>query len=704
MKKNAEHIVSLLENGTHFHDNGDYVKAKNCFKNVLKLDPRNSEALLKLGFLQFKAGKIQKSIRILKSSVDLEQQDITYWTLFLTCLASNDRNFELEIVLKKAIEIFGPHQQIQEAIKPFKNVSGMVQGPSEKVLKEVFKISGDQPTETEVQGFLNLLDKYPNSAILKNLYGCFLNQIGQPSNACKFFERAVALVPTAFEYSLNLGLAQVNLAELDAAFITLSKLEARYPLSAELAFHLGKLFVEIGKFEDAFLKFERCLHLDPKFPNAKRQLAFSAPRIGQLDSARGIYFDLLRSSGGSFVDLINYGAILVELRRYNEAKAYLSDALKLGDESPSLYNNLGLIALAEGKFSKAASFFQQAITLDPNYSEAFLHLTLSKQLTSTNKIVVDTVNRLQTSELSISNRSNFYFGLGNIFDESDECEQAFQFYLCANRLKSQLRPYDMDQERNFFDDIKKFDTSLTLDFLPEKFRETSLTPIFIVGMPRSGTTLVEQILSGHTEVETAGELNDVSSFCRQAVSDNCFPDQTQILKFLDGYYSKLKKFGNNSPFVIDKLPGNFKYINIILKLFPDARIVHVNRAREAVCWSNFKQPFTAVGNGFSNSLKDVVVYFDLYKDLMRYWDKEFKDRIYNLSYEKLTDDPNTVLKDLLEFIGIAYEHRCLETSKRQAFIPTASQSQVRKPIYKRSSEDWLRYSRMLGPYLNNNKF
>ena len=221
------------------------------------------------------------------------------------------------------------------------------------------------------------------------------------------------------------------------------------------------------------------------------------------------------------------------------------------------------------------------------------------------------------------------------------------------------------------------------------------TPIFILGMPRSGTTLVEQIISSHHQVQGAGSYHlwgvFGSSFCLGDQMLNSY-NASKIRKL---YSTELAKVSHGKLFVTDKMPQNFLYISLILKVLPEAKIVHVKRDPAATCWSNFKNFFSAKGLGYSYDLNHTVRYFKMYKELMVFWEQLYSDRLYHLDYDKLTVQQEPETKALLANLGLKWDTACLSPHTNKRSVKTASQQQVRKKLYKGSSEAWRKYENQL---------
>ena len=223
----------------------------------------------------------------------------------------------------------------------------------------------------------------------------------------------------------------------------------------------------------------------------------------------------------------------------------------------------------------------------------------------------------------------------------------------------------------------------------------SLTPIFIVGMPRSGTTLVEQIISSHPLVTGAGELPHVGLLGSDVATGASDVTPDSVLTFRTSYLDKLKDYSEGNWWVTDKMPHNFRYLGLLATAFPEAKFIHVKRRPEATCWGNFKTYFSDNGLGYAWAIDDIVAYYKLYQSLMEFWGNELNHQVYNLDYELLTDSQESETRKLIDFIGLDWDENCLYPEGNTRSISTASSVQVRKKVYTGSSDQWKTYEPFL---------
>ena len=214
-------------------------------------------------------------------------------------------------------------------------------------------------------------------------------------------------------------------------------------------------------------------------------------------------------------------------------------------------------------------------------------------------------------------------------------------------------------------------------------------------MPRSGTTLAEQIISSHSRITGAGELKYVEKFGLSLATGYSTIDLASISKFRSNYLAYLSNVANGKKIVTDKMPQNFRFIPLISAALPEAKFVHLQRNAAATCWSNYRHYFATKGLGFCYDLRDVVSYYQMYLDLMKVWQSQYGNKIYNLDYEKLTNNQEQETRRLIKYLGLSWENRCLSPHKNKRSVATASQQQVRQKVYKGSSKEWEKYEKYL---------
>jgi hypothetical protein len=287
----------------------------------------------------------------------------------------------------------------------------------------------------------------------------------------------------------------------------------------------------------------------------------------------------------------------------------------------------------------------------------------------------------------------------------DNQDELFKYLHEANRLNREELNYSSDLSKTLFSNVKKMFSSAYSDIEKSLSTEPStFKPIFIVGMPRSGSTLVEQIISSHHAVYGAGELSNIPAIIRPIATDYVNQGMNKhsekaFLSIREQYLDVLSNLNVPESVITDKLPLNFLYIGFILTAFPEAKIVHLKRDARATCWSNYNFIFSSPVYGFSNNIDDLTGFYGLYTDLMDFWHQLFPGKIYDMCYEELTINQEEETRKLLQYCELDWDENCLSFHKNKRTVNTASLIQVREKMYQGSSEAWKKHKSYLQPLI-----
>ena len=461
---------------------------------------------------------------------------------------------------------------------------------------------------------------------------------------------------------LNALIKLYNQNRLIQVFDEAQKLTKRYTKSLALWNLMGASAAQLGRLDDAILAFQQALSIKPDYAEAYN----------------------------------NMGNALKEKGKLAEAIEAFNKALSFKPDYADAYNNMGNALQDQGKLEEAIQAYTKALSIKPDYATAHYNLSSIKKYNSDDKHFLQVKELYDQKGLSDGARCQLSFALAKMYEDIGKLDKAYSHLSEGNALRKKLLNYSIDQDKSLFTKLKITQPKILKNSLKIGESSTDPTPIFILGMPRSGTTLVEQIISSHFNVTGAGELNYIKQFGIRLATGDALTTTLAISTFRDKYLSELSKVSNGKSFVTDKMPHNFRFIPLICAAFPDAKIVHVQRNAAATCWSNFKQYFDMLGLGYCYDLQDIVSYYNLYKDLMQLWQIEYDDRIYNLNYENLTTDQENETRKLVKYLELNWEEACLSPHKNKRSVGTASQQQVRKKVYTGSSEVWFKYK----PFLN----
>ena len=413
----------------------------------------------------------------------------------------------------------------------------------------------------------------------------------------------------------------------------------------------------------------------------------------QFDAAINSYKQALKIKPDYAEVYYNMGIALRDKGDPEAAIDSYKQALKIKPDYAEAYYNMGISLNDKGDTESAINSYNQALKIKPNYAEVYKNISYLKRYKERDENFIKMQSLCLDRGSSDEQLCHLNFALSKASEDLNEIEQSFNYLKMGNEIRTKIISYDIKQDIELFSQLKKAYPSIALQSTVET---SELKPIFILGMPRSGTTLVEQVVSSHSKVTGAGELIYVSRFGRSIARGLIKPNDQIILGFKKRYIEALKLRSDVKSIVTDKMPHNFLYVGLIFSAFPDAKVIHVNRNPAATCWSNYKHYFTTKGLGYSYDLDDTVAYFGLYKDLMQFWLDHYGDQIYNLNYEDLTINQDAETRKLIHYLELKWEDDCLSPQKNKRAVQTASQQQVRQKIYQDSSQQWCKFK----PYLN----
>ncbi len=460
---------------------------------------------------------------------------------------------------------------------------------------------------------------------------------------------------------------------------------------------LGKVAMLDMRIRDAIDANQNVVRLDPDNAAAHADLALLFIEISQLDAAQMQAGLAMKLDPNDALVLTAMGRVKDVLGETEQAQKYLQKALKKQPNQVMALAYLGDVYLALGRSEDAEKCYRKTIKYSPRNAEAyrvhsqFHHYTADDPLFAQ---LVELHQSLEGSDLQIQTG----FALTKAFQDIGEYEVAFQFLSEANALTKKTRGYDFSKDKSLFMKVARTgpvfcDSRRVLAEADEMPDEP--VPIFVIGMPRSGTSLAAQIISGHREVSNAGELHYVERLGIALAIGEETVTRDSLMRFRRAYLSKLQAYANGSRYVIDKMPQNFLFFPLMAAAFPSARFVHMKRDPAATCWSSYQRHFNGASLSYSCDLVDSRNYFVLYAALMESWKKILPGRIVDVSYEALTEAPEEEIPRLIEDLELSWDPACLTPEKNAAAMRTASAEQVRKPIYKGSSKAWERYAPMI---------
>ncbi len=490
----------------------------------------------------------------------------------------------------------------------------------------------------------------------------------------------------------------LNENRLDVAERLLKPYLKEDPFDVRAIRMLAELAARIGRWKDAENLLRRAVDLAPGWAAAKANLALVLGRMGRPGEAMELLDDIFALEPDEVGHWNLKAATLGRLGDFDEAIRMYESVLERAPRQPRVWLSYGHMLKTVGRQAEGIAAYRKAIEIRPVLGEAWWSLANLKTVKFDETDIAAMEKALRAPDLTDEDRFHLDFALGKAMHDAGRADEAFAHYSKGNALRLKNQPHRPDE------------ISRTVDrcierFTAEAFAEHSggceaRDPIFIVGMPRAGSTLVEQILSSHSQVEGTSELPYVPILAHKL---GPYPKA-----LLDAHVHERRKLGeeylrqaavqrrSDRPFFIDKLPNNWLYVPCIQLILPNARIIDARRHPLGCCFSNFRQHF-ARGQAFTYDLEHVGRYYADYVRLMAHVDAVLPGRVHRIIYEQMVDDTEAEVRRLLDYCGLDFEPACLEFYKTERAVRTASSEQVRQPIYRDATEEWQRYETHLLP-------
>ena len=601
--------------------------------------------------------------------------------------------------------------------------------------------------------YRTVLVKAPKHAVALHYLGVIALQTNNADQAIELISQSIVQAPDYADAYSNLANAyQAKGRFKDAAESlekTLELTAAATSPNPEIRANLGNAYAQLSNFQSAAVNYQRAIAIgreqSRELPEVHRNLANAWLQLGRPGKALNSITEANRLLPGNIAIQLTMANILPETGRQEEAIACYQEILKRNNNSPQVHTNLANVLRHTGDLSQAFSHYNQAIELDPAFDEAYYNravahmdngdLTASREDASraielnpvygkAHGLIASLENAASESNLGLNalqeafaqrelppeQKMHLAFALGKSLEGAKQYDKAFAYYRLANTLRRKAIYYDEEEELTFFTNLKQTITpaSIQSGSRIQRHENNKIRPVFILGMPRSGTTLVEQILASHPEVHAAGEVSYLSQSISGELKTPNGIDYTadlehataaSISRIADNYLTQLGKNTHERRVITDKLPMNFFHVGLIKMAFPDATVIHCQRNPLDTCLSIYKNFFAAQGHNYSYDLAELARYYAHYQDLMRYWQKTMPGFMYELSYEALVKNQEEESKKLIEASGLDWHADCLDFHKTERQVLTLSATQVRQPMYNKSVEFWRNYETGLTPII-----
>ncbi len=492
---------------------------------------------------------------------------------------------------------------------------------------------------------------------------------------------------------LQILLNKFNAGQYDEVIFEATHFAKRYSKEEVFINLISTCYQAQGKYEKSVKILEEEINKGRNNFSFLNNLGLSHFKLKNIQKAEDAYFKVLEINPRFINTLNNLSVLYIELNDFEKAEKYLRQSLEINSDVLETNFNLATILQGRGKLDEAKLFFEKTLKINKNFTRSDLALVMLEKYNRNDERIKNLENKLDNENLSDSNQRFLYFALGKVYEDLENYDKSFLCYDNANKIKKTLTKYNVEIEKQLFDKIIDFHKSEELKQVDLK--KTDKKIIFILGMPRTGTSMTEQIISNHTKVYGGGELSILSYYFNQyfnlKLKNESINDQFE--KYRQGYIDFLNKM-TDSNVITDKAPLNFRWIGIIKSLFPNSKIIYCTREPLETSWSIFKNEFEQ-GMFFSNSFNDIATFYKLHNKMMNFWMSEFKEDIFELKYEDMVNNSEDKIRDLIKFCELEWEDQCLKFYKNKRPIKTVSFLQARKPIYKESLKGSQKFSKFL---------
>lgn len=552
--------------------------------------------------------------------------------------------------------------------------------------------------------YQQVLARQPRQPDALHLLGVIAHQSGDHARAIELIEQAVSVDGGNPHFLANLGSAQQSLGQIEPARASYDAAIRLHPNFATAHNNLGNLHLGQHQWEAAIACYRAALQLEPKSPLTLNNLGNALREQRDWAAAIDCYQQAIQLNPKFVPAWINLGTALSSSGRYADAVECFRQAIRFQPDNAEAHFNLGNVYQQQGDFEAAQREYTEVLRINPLNAKAQYNLSFTKKFSAADKSTIAQIEEcVSRPALSADDEIHLRFALGKIYDDCKDFDKAFEQFRRANEL---ARPrFDRAEHERLISDIIETFTADRLAESPNKGHASEL-PIFIVGMPRSGTTLVEQIISSHPTAVGAGELDEIGRLAvglQSALGSSheyplCIPELTpdHLRRLAGEYVARLESFASaETTRVTDKMPMNFLHLGFIALLLPNARVIHCRRHPFDVCLSCYFQHFES-RLAFTYDLGDLAFYYQQYERLMSHWRTVLPTTMLEVEYERLVQEPEPESRRIIEFCGLSWDDRCLQFHQHGGAVRTASSWQVRQPIYASSKQRWKNYEQHLG--------
>jgi len=716
------------------HQAGRLSDAERLYRQILAQQPEHADAMHYLGVIAQQVGRNDNAVDLIRRAIALKPNYVEAYNNLGNALKDNGQLDEAIMAYQQAIALrpafAEAHNNLGNALKDSGQLDDAIKAYQQAIaLRPAFAeahnnlgnaLRNKGQLDEAISACRHAISLKPNYAEAHYNLGIALKDKGALDEVIAAFRQAIAFRSNYAEAYNDLGNALKVNGRLDEAITAYRQAITLRPNYAEAHSNLGIALAERGQLDDAISADRQAIVLNPNWPEAHNNLGNALKAKGQLDEAITAYRQAITLRPDYADAHYDLGIALAEKGQLDEAISACRQVIAIRPDYAEAYNNLGAIREQMGDFQEAERCYRQAIERVENnaVSHAKLASLLGRRLPDKDLIAFEQLLSNPTGNAK-TKEADLHYAMGYVLDARECYPEAAEHLRVANALRKadaekKGQGYDIAVYARFV--ARMIETCSTEFFQHVKGMgiETQ-RPVFIIGLPRSGTTLTEQILAGHSQVFGAGELQlgqgDFLSLAGESAQtlhpsvreDIAFQnlsriDRETLQRIARQHLLQLDKLNSSAPRIVDKMPGNYLYLGLLAALFPQARFIHCRRDLRDVAISCWMTQFSTIS--WSNDLEQITSSFEQYRRLMRHWRTVLDGRWLDCDYEQtVTDVPGTARR-LVDWCGLEWEPACVDFHLVKRPVRTASVTQVRQPISKRSVGRWKYYQETLAPVLD----
>ena len=531
---------------------------------------------------------------------------------------------------------------------------------------------------------------------------------GRHQDALKLCKQIAQPLPNDLEIRVQYGVLSISLGDYATAIKILKRVVADKPENGIYLGLLGDAYLQNLQFEDATKILTKSLELEPDY--WKTLADYGALLLAQYQFQEAInYFErAIKLKPSNIAINTNFATCLANTGQHHEALVFGARAIELNPKNPDAYDIMGCALTELGRTQEAERYFEKAIKINKYFGAVYLNYSRAKKFSDKDLPLMRKMEKYLLESMPSDQRRYFHFSLGKLYDDCKEWDKAFQHYRQANLL---ARPSYEESPipKKSLKRLKKLFTQGMLEHYSHEIGNQSTVPVFVVGMPRTGTTLVEQIISSHPQAEGAGELDNIDQLSRKICPIEDHKEYVEkwkaaltsetFKKIASEYLEVLTKDRGNALRIIDKMPENYLHLGLIKLLFPQAKIIHMIRNPLDTCISCYFTTFRHIG--WSYDIEWIVKRYAQYQKVMKFWKSVLpEEMILEIEYERLVTEPEKYSRLMINHIGLEWDSVCLDFYKKEQAVRTASLWQVRQPIYESSMKRWQNYIPFLEAFVS----